>query len=207
MLSNALPYQLKVRDFLRSESSVWEFYSMNSGDEWEITDRIIDAIFEKENKDSGFWHMAKLYREYAALSGDRAAGAAVTRLIERKQELGNLDVFDRERIRELTRGLIGAFLHPVWIRSAPVAALALEYFPDLSWSEDEKEETLESMAREHGSIRDFFAFVLIDFVFADPLLKDRSAERARNFAARLGFADSFAHLYNENYGKPGSDQF
>jgi hypothetical protein len=239
MLPNALPYQLKVRDFLKTESSIWEFYSMNSSDEWEITDRIIDAIFEKNDTHSGFWHMARLYRLYAAFSRDRAAGkalvktddpeyslrvrvlqlwqdlgegaeAVISRLIERKQELDMLDVFGRERVRELTKKLIGAFLRPAWIRMAPAVVLALEYFPDLSWPEEDDppggpdasyaEEQLESVATEHGSIRDYFAFVLIDLVAADPALEDRAAGRARNFAARLGIADSFAYIY-ENYGK------
>lgn len=246
MLPNALPYHLKVRDYFRSETSVWEFYSMSSVDEWEITDRIVDAILEKNDKDSVFWQTARLYRSYSSLSCDRAAGivsvsagdpeyhlrlralqlwqeqgeaaeAIVSTLIEGQRELGSLDVFGQERIRDLTSELIRVFLYPFWMRSAPVVALALEYFPYLTWPGEEEpggpdasrssdfpdpQEHPESLAGEHGSIRDYFAFVLVDFALADPALENRSIERAKTFAARLGIAGSFAYILKNHYGKP-----
>ena len=235
MQAKILPYNLKVRDYLKSKSSVWEFYSVNSHDDWEITRRIIDAILEKKEKGSGFWQMARIYRLYSAIARDRAAGEVyvtedpvehqlrlralqlwqeqgeaagglIARLIEGTQELGNLDVFGRERMRDLTRELVRAFLRPARMRSAPVVSLALAYFPDLTWPEEmparDDRRPLQSMAAEHGSIRDYFAFVLIDLALADPLLEEQAVPRAVTFASQLGIARSFAHLYNENYGKP-----
>ena len=37
---------------------------------------------------------------------------------------------------------------------------------------------------------------MLDFVLADTSLEERSAARARAFAADLTLADSFGHLYN-----------
>jgi hypothetical protein len=54
----------------------------------------------------------------------------------------------------------------------------------------------EGLAGAHGSVRDYFAFVMLDFVLADTSLEERSAARARAFAADLTLADSFGHLYN-----------
>ncbi len=51
------------------------------------------------------------------------------------------------------------------------------------------------LAGAHGSVRDYFAFVMLDFVLADASLEERSAARARAFAVDLTLADSFGHLY------------
>jgi hypothetical protein len=64
------------------------------------------------------------------------------------------------------------------------------------FSDGVRERLAEGLAGAHGSVRDYFAFVLLDFVLADASLEDRSAARARAFAADLPFADSFGHLYN-----------
>jgi hypothetical protein len=82
-----------------------------------------------------------------------------------------------------------------------MTALAYAYFADLSWIESDDADGAQERLRErlggaHGSVRDYFAFVLLDFVLADPSLEERSAARARAFAADLPLADSFGHLYN-----------
>lgn len=54
----------------------------------------------------------------------------------------------------------------------------------------------QGLAGVHGSVRDYFAFVMLDFVLADASLEQRSAARASAFAADLNLAESFRHLYN-----------
>ena len=65
-----------------------------------------------------------------------------------------------------------------------------------SFSDGARTRLREGLGDAHGSIRDYFAFVMLDFVLADPSLEERSAARARTFAADLTLAESFGHLYN-----------
>ena len=151
----------------------------------------------------------QLWRE----QGD-AASNAIGRIVEGPRELGRLDIFSQAALRELTRVFILEFLQPEWIRTPSMTALAYAYFADLRWDEDDRHgdsrgdeadrhfsaETrarlAEGLADAHGSVRDYFAFVMLDFVLADASLEERTAARARDFAADLTLADSFGHLYN-----------
>jgi hypothetical protein len=67
---------------------------------------------------------------------------------------------------------------------------------DRHFSDEARARLSEGLAGAHGSVRDYFAFVMLDFVLADTSLEERSAARARAFAADLTLADSFGHLYN-----------
>jgi hypothetical protein len=152
------------------------------------------------------------------------AAPEISRIVEGPRELGRLDIFSQARLRDLTRALILEYLRPGWIRTPSVTALAYAYFADLTWEEGEaapvdgtadvpddgsrghvadrhfssgaRVRLAEGLAGEHGSVRDYFAFVLLDLVMADASLEERSANRARAFAAELQLADSFGHLYN-----------
>jgi hypothetical protein len=133
-----------------------------------------------------------------------AAGPVITRMVEGPRELGRLDIFSQATIRALTRDLILEYLRPGWMRTPLVTALVHRYFADLRWEEggDEQfsagvlERLADGLAGAHGSIRDYFAFVMLDLVLADASLEERSADRARAFAAELRLADSFEHLYH-----------
>jgi hypothetical protein len=134
---------------------------------------------------------------------EEQAGPEISLLVEGPRELGRLDIFSQARLRKLTRELILEFLRPGWIRTPLVTALAHAYFADLSWDEttDEhvaevREQLAKGLAGAHGSVLDYFAFVILDLVMADASLEERSANRARTFAADLQLADSFRHLYN-----------
>jgi hypothetical protein len=153
----------------------------------------------------------QLWRE----QGD-AAAKAISRIVEGPRELGRLDIFSQAALRELTRVFIFEFLRPDWIRTPSMTALAYAYFADLSWNQGDdgltdepggegtvryfsagaRAQLADGLAGVHGSVRDYFAFVLLDFVLADASLEERAAARARAFAADLTLADTFGHLYN-----------
>ncbi len=104
-----------------------------------------------------------------------AAGPAIARMVEGARELGSLDLFSRARLRELTRELIREFLRPAWVRTSAVLSLAHAYFPGLDWEDGAGEERADSfekltdeLAGAHGSVRDYFAFVLLDLACLIP---------------------------------------
>jgi hypothetical protein len=254
MLPAALPYHLKVREHLKGHTFVWEFfsaaptreeqgsdaeqqarmqlYALENG-EMEIAGRIVTAIADQAGSDPGYLEMARLFRFYTRIYGDRCAGVvtgepadaeyplrsrvlqlwqeegeasgpAITRMVEGSRELGRLDIFSQATLRALTRDLIQEYLRPGWVRTPLVTALARGYFADLAWEEgvDEhfsagvRDRLADGLAGAHGSVRDYFAFVVLDLVLADASLEERSAGRARAFAAELRLMDSFEHLYN-----------
>ncbi len=219
-----------------------QLYTLGNG-ELEIAGRIVAAIMDREDSETSYLEMARLFQFYTRIYGDRCAGEVtgetadpeyplrvralqlwreqgdaaaktISQIIEGPRELGRLDIFSQAAYRQLTRDFIFEFLRPEWIRTPSVAALAYAYFADLNWTEGEAadepggEETdqyfsggararlSEALAGAHGSVRDYFAFVMLDFVLADASLEERSAARARAFAADLTLADSFGHLYN-----------
>jgi hypothetical protein len=149
----------------------------------------------------------QLWKEQGA-----AADTAIGRMVEGPRELGRLDIFSQAVFRELTREFIAEFLRPGWIRTPSMTAIAYAYFADLSWDQaaaglagDLADANVSAGAHArltaglidaHGSVRDYFAFVLLDFVQADPSLEQRSAARASAFAADLNLSESFRHLYN-----------
>jgi hypothetical protein len=203
--------------------------------ELEIAGRIMTAITDQTDKGAPHWQTARLFRTYGELYCDRCAGEVmcgdedpghplrvralrlwqeegesaepvIIHMVEGTPELGCLDLFGQAGIREQTRRLIREFLRPEEMRTTATVALASDYFPDLSWEEEERQP--DPLADEHGSIRDYFAFVLVDLVLADPIVKEQAFERASAFAGRLGIADSFGHIYrNDIYGKPNQGPF
>jgi hypothetical protein len=176
-------------------AKLFNFYTRIYGDRCagEVTGDPADAEYPLRVK------ALQLWREK-----EEQAGPEISLLVEGPRELGRLDIFSQARLRKLTRELILEFLRPGWIRTPPVTALAAAYFADLTWDEtaDEhaadkgREQLAEGLAGAHGSVLDYFAFVILDLVMADASLEERSANRARTFAADLQLADSFGHLYN-----------
>jgi hypothetical protein len=65
-----------------------------------------------------------------------------------------------------------------------------------NFSAGARERLTEGLTDAHGSVRDYFAFVMLDFVLADASLEQRSTARASAFAADLNLSESFRHLYN-----------
>jgi hypothetical protein len=66
---------------------------------------------------------------------------------------------------------------------------------DRNISAAERQRLTAGLSEAHGSIRDYFSFVMLDFVLADASIEKHVVARARAFAADLNLADSFGHLY------------
>lgn len=122
-----------------------------------------------------------------------SAEAAIRQMIEGVMDLDRLDVLGQKNLSGLTEELLAYYLRPKWMRTAPVMSLAREYFPEFSW---EKEGTaLESVKPfldgAHSSIREYFAYVLLDFALADPELEDAPAGYALQLAETYGLTEVF----------------
>jgi len=121
-----------------------------------------------------------------------AVDPAIAQMIEGVMELDRLDVLAQKNLSGLTEGLLVYYLRPKWFRSAPVVSLAKQYFAEFSWqAEGDIEELKAFLGGAHGSIREYFAYVLLDFALADPDLEDVPAGYALRLAGDMGLSEVF----------------
>jgi hypothetical protein len=131
-------------------------------------------------------------KELSAPSQAASADPAIAQMIEGVMDLDRLDVLAQKNLSGLTKGLLVYYLRPKWFRSAPVVSLARQYFADLSLDAAGDIEGLKTfLGGAHGSIKEYFAYVLLDFALADPDLEDVPAGYALQLAGDLGLLDVF----------------
>jgi len=117
---------------------------------------------------------------------------AIRQMIEGVMDLDRLDVLGQKTLSEHTENLLAYYLRPKWIRTEPVKALAMQYFPKFSWESEGSVEGLKTFLEEaHSSIREYFAYVLLDFALADPDLEDVPTGYALRLAETCGLMEIF----------------
>jgi hypothetical protein len=140
---------------------------------------------------------------------ERANEDLISRMIEGRPELDRLDLFSQRELNELTKLFLREYLRPGWFQSTLVMGLASEYFPDVrlvgdeadsgeaDGSEANREKLADVIAGAHSSIRDYFAYVLLDFALADPSLEEMPAGRAFAFAAEMQLTAIYETAYKK----------
>ncbi len=135
----------------------------------------------------------RLWQEQA-----ETAASAISQMIEGIPELDRLDLLAQKELSGLTQELLGHYLRPGWFQTPPVVALARQYFPKMvsETSGSVDKEAVQGRLRAfldgaHSSIRDYFAYVLLDFALADPDLEDVPLGYALGLAGRMGLTDVF----------------
>ncbi len=111
----------------------------------------------------------------------------ITRMIEGLPELDRLDIFSQKELAALTRDFLQAYLRPKWFQSTLVTSLAKEYFPDLSLDEPtlSTAQLTARIAPAHPGIKEYFAYILLDFALVDPSLEEIPSGRAFQFAEEM----------------------
>ena len=109
----------------------------------------------------------------------------------------------------MTKTWLEEYLRPAWFRSELVTGLAKEYYPRITFSADAGQADAasggtdasgglaERIAGAHRSIRDYLAYVLLDFVLADPSLEEMPAGRAFEFAGEMQLTSAFEPVYKK----------
>jgi len=133
--------------------------------------------------------------------GERGPGAeeSIVRMIEGKPELDRLDLFSQRELNDLTALFLQGYLRPKWLQSTLVMGLVREYFPGgIELGQDIDEGRLvDTITGAHPSIRDYFAYVLLDFVLADPSLEEMPAGRAFEFAGEMQLTAAYDPIYKK----------
>ncbi|MBN8853088.1 MAG: hypothetical protein BGO55_13860 [Sphingobacteriales bacterium 50-39] len=119
-----------------------------------------------------------------------AAGPAIAQMIEGIMELDRLDVLAQAVLSGMTRELLTGYLYPEWFRTPVVLALAHQYFPDLEVGTGAgaifPDGLTTFLTGAHQSVREYFAYVLLDLALADPDLEDVPLGHALSLAETLG---------------------
>jgi hypothetical protein len=128
-------------------------------------------------------------------SQGEAATPAIVKMIEGVPDLDHLDASVQEELYDLTFDFLQEFLRPEWVRTDSITALQHQYFPRgaarAGGSADgvrevrPPEQVAAAIAGLHSDIQTYFGYVLMDFVLADPSLKDMLSGRALEFAGEM----------------------
>jgi len=166
-----------------------------------------DEIFAQSKvKTEGLSHpetfiRARALRFWAA--HDPSAESLVTAMIEGEATLQHLDLLAQLRLTALTRKIITQLLAPKWFQSEPVLAHARLFFNDFKPVSSIEPGALNTLTFEDPKLREYFAYLLLDFVVADRELEDLPLAAAWEMACKLGIESAFEKLLaNELKLKP-----
>jgi hypothetical protein len=162
--------------------------------------RQADEIFARgPAKTEGITHPEAFIRARAIklwAEQDPEATKAIAQMIEAGTDLQELDLLGQEAVAGWTRRVIDLLLSHKWFQSDPVLAHARLYFDDYSPPSDALTDL--QLARdvrlESKSARDYFCYVLLDFVSADRDLDEPSLAAALQVAEELSIKDRFIEL-------------
>lgn len=125
-------------------------------------------------------------------------------LVEGTPELERLDVIGQTALSNITRQFISAFVNRPWNDTETLEAHAQGFFYDFKHdekvrhSETDYDALRTSLAPLSDSVKDYFCFVLLDFVTVDSNLEDAPLIESARFSERLGIAEKFdMHLNKE----------
>jgi Zn-dependent protease with chaperone function len=124
-----------------------------------------------------------------------AAHAEIQQMIEGGLDLQRLDLLAQKQTAHLTRQFLQLLLEPRWFQTGPVLAHAKQFFADFSIEEKPGECALKTaLANGAPSLRDYFCYVMLDFVTVDRDLGEVALARAILLAQRLEIGERFQEL-------------
>lgn len=122
-----------------------------------------------------------------------AAEEEIIKMIEGSTDLDQLDVFKQKELLLLTRKFMQLLLKPTWFRSTLVTSLAKQYFADFSYDDTiaPDEQFIETISASHPSIKDYLAYIMLDFSLVDGALEQTPFGWAFQFAGTIQLKDVF----------------
>jgi Peptidase family M48 len=137
-----------------------------------------EEIFISEKVKSGDETHPESYIRVRALklweTQEEKSEKEITSMIEGDTQLNGLDIFKQQKMNELTFNLLKLFLKPKWTRTTAVLSLAKQYKSNFKTDDaivinDEFIDLVHSLSK---SVKEYLAYVLLDFALVDPTLED-----------------------------------
>ncbi len=133
----------------------------------------------------------KLWAEDAA-----DADLKVAEMIEGDLTLNELDLLGQQKVASLTRRLIDVFLGPRWMQTELTIAHARMFFDGYGAPHDKVDDSSlpDDLRLGDKPMRDYYCFVLLDFVTADRDLEELPLAAALVLSERLGLKRRFVEI-------------
>jgi Zn-dependent protease with chaperone function len=130
------------------------------------------------------------------------AGPDIEAMIEGPPSLDRLDLLGQQKVAQTTRRLLRVFLAPEWFHSEPVLAHARLFFEDFAVGGTPPDETalLEELKNCDPGLREYYGYVLLDFVTVDRELSNTALPSALALARQFDFAGRFAEIAQKELG-------
>lgn len=124
------------------------------------------------------------------------ADAAIQQLVDGPLQLQQLGLLSQKRMQQLTRDFLRCFLHTRWLQTDLMLGHAKRFFTDFEWSETtpDNEQLRIQLSECDADLRNYFCFVLLDFVTYDADLEEAPLAAAFVFAETCGLTDEFRTL-------------
>jgi hypothetical protein len=157
-----------------------------------------EEIFQRSNvKTDQLTHPEAYIRARALALWSRNhpdADENISAMIEGRSALDDLDLLGQVRVTESTKRLLQHFLSPKWFQTPPVMGHAKRFFSDFV----PEPRTAFPAASEFTSLDtklcDYFCYVLLDFVVADPELDEMPLAAAFETSRALGLETQFEKI-------------
>lgn len=124
------------------------------------------------------------------------AASEIERMIEGAPGLDQIDLLEQQRISTATRRVVDVLLSHKWFQTDPVLAHARLFFDDYTQPEAPlvDHELARHVRVEPESLRDYYCFLLLDFVTADRDLEEAPLAAALAVAEQLGIKPRLVEL-------------
>jgi hypothetical protein len=122
------------------------------------------------------------------------AAAPIKKMIEGAVALEELDLLGQVTMTEKTRRLLEYLLQPKWIQTPAVLGHARLFFDDFHPVPNRDPSTLADLTSGDTKIGEYFCYLLLDFVTADPDLDEMPLAAALEVSQRLELGEQFEKL-------------
>jgi hypothetical protein len=163
-----------------------------------------DEIFSKSKVKTEELSHPETYIRAHALSlwtkhGEKA-DSDIQALICGPSEIEQLDLISQQKLLQLTRRFLGQLLRPHWFQTDRTLAHAKLFFPEFRASTEDDAALIEDVSSSKLLLKDYFAYLLLDFAKLDPELEDVSLAQTLRWAEQLGITTHFEKLVSKELG-------
>jgi hypothetical protein len=118
----------------------------------------------------------------------------ISGMIEGAASLDELDLMAQRRITSATRRLLQCLFRPRWFQTPATLGHAKLFFDDFQPAKSDDASLSEDLKLSDTKLREYFCYVLLDFVKADPDLDEMPLAAALELSRKLEFDAQFEKL-------------
>ena len=117
-------------------------------------------------------------------------------VVEGPLELQQMDLLRQKQVEDLTRGFLKCYLATDWLRTELMLGHAKRFFEDIKFSDGRpsRDQLSQSLSECDTQLRNYFCYVLLDFVTCDADLEEAPLAAAFLFSNDVGLSDEFREL-------------